>query len=278
MVDSIFIGSEAVSAGELGVNDLRRRYRRLLPDVYGSLTAEPTLRDRITASWLWTGREGVIAGAAASALLGAKWVDVDTPVELIWANNRAATGVVTRRDTLLEGETAVCAGVPLTTSERTAFDLARRGSIGHAVARLDALARATHFKPADVLELAQRHPHVRGLRRVDRVLDLVDAGAESPKETWLRLLLIRAGYPRPQTQIPLIGPDGHPIYRLDMGWQDKLIAVEYDGDDHREKPRWRSDIVRSEYIAHLRWKHIRVVAGEHQADVLRRVARAWAST
>jgi len=278
VVDSIFIGSEAVSAGELGVNDLRRRYRRLLPDVYGSLTAEPTLCDRITASWLWTGRAGVIAGAAASALLGAKWVDVDTPVELIWANNRAATGVVTRRDTLLDGETTVRAGVSLTTAERTAFDLARRGSIGHAVARLDALARATPFKPADVLELAHRHPHVRGLRRVDRVLDLIDAGAESPKETWLRLLLIRGGYPRPQTQIPLIGPDGYPIYRLDMGWQDKLIAVEYDGDDHREKSRWRSDIVRSEYIAHLRWKHIRVVAGEHEADVLRRVARAWAST
>ena len=61
------------------------------------------------------------------------------------------------------------------------------------------------------------------------------------------------------------------------GWEDKLIAVEYDGDDHRDKPRWRSDIIRSEYLAHLRWKHIRVVAGERETDVLRRVARAWAS-
>ncbi|MGH3638674.1 MAG: hypothetical protein ACRDUX_06565 [Mycobacterium sp.] len=278
MVDSIFIGSEAVAAGELGANDLRRRYRRLLPDVYGSLAAEPNLRERITASWLWTRREGVIAGAAASALLGAKWVDVDTPVELIWANNRAATGVVTRRDTLLDGETTVRGGLPLTYAERTAYDLARRGSIGNAVARLDALARATHFKAADVLEIAERHPHVRGLRRIDRVLDLVDAGAESPKETWLRLLLIRAGYPRPQTQIPLLGPDGFPIYRLDMGWEDELIAVEYDGDDHREKPRWRKDIIRSEYVAHLRWKHIRVTAGERETDVLRRVERAWALT
>jgi hypothetical protein len=279
MVDSIFIGSEAVAAGELSANDLRRRYRRLLPDVYGSWTAEPTLCERITASWLWTGREGVIAGAAASALLGAEWVDVDTPVELIWANNRAATGVVTRRDSLLDGETTVRpSGLPLTIAERTAFDLARRGSIGNAVARLDALARATHFKAADVLELASGHPHVRGLRRISRVLDLVDAGAESPKETWLRLLLIRAGYPRPQTQIPLLGPDGYPIYRLDMGWEDKLIAVEYDGDDHREKSRWRKDVIRSEYIAHLRWKHIRVVAGEREADVLRRVQRAWLST
>ncbi|MBJ7341706.1 hypothetical protein [Mycolicibacterium sp.] len=277
MVDSIFIGSEAVAAGELNENDLRRRYRRLLPDVYGSLTAEPTLCERITASWLWTGRQGVIAGAAAAALLGAKWVDVDVPVELIWANNRAAAGVVTRRDTLLDGETTERGGLPLTVAERTAFDLARRGSIGNAVARLDALARATHFTLADVLALSQRHPHVRGLRRIDRVLDLVDAGAESPQETWLRLLLIRAGYPRPQTQIPLPGPDGHPVYRLDMGWEDELIAVEYDGDDHRETPRWRKDIIRSEYIAHLRWKHIRVVAGEREADVLRRVERAWTS-
>jgi hypothetical protein len=275
VVDSIFVGSEAVAAGELGVNDLRRRYRRLLPDVYGPSTAEPTLRERIIAGWLWTGRAGVIAGAAASALLGAEWVDVDTPIELVWANNRAAAGVVTRRDTLLEGETTVRHGLPLTTPERTAFDLARRGTIGHAVARLDALARATHFKPTDVLELVSGHPHVRGLRRIDQVLDLVDAGAESPRETWLRLLLIRAGYPRPQTQIPVLGPA---LYRLDMGWEDKLIAVEYDGDDHREKPRWRNDIIRSEYLAHRRWKHIRVVAGEREADVLRRVQRAWAST
>ena len=277
MVDSIFIGSEAVSAGQLDANDLRRRYRRLLPDVYGSLTTELTLCERITASWLWTGREGVVAGAAASALLGAKWVDVETPIELIWANNRAAPGVVTRRDTLLDGERTVRGSLSLTTAERTAFDLARRGPIGNAVARLDALARATHFKMEDVLALAQRHPRVRGLRRIDRVLDLVDAGAESPKETWLRLLLIRAGYPRPQTQIPVLAPDGYPLYWLDMGWEDKLIAVEYDGDDHREKPRWRKDIIRSEYLAHLWWKHIRVVAGEQETDVLRRVERAWAS-
>ncbi len=31
----------------------------------------------------------------------------------------------------------------------------------------------------------------------------MDAGAQSPKETWLRLLLIDAGFPRPQTQIPV---------------------------------------------------------------------------
>ena len=90
----------------------------------------------------------------------------------------------------------------VTTPERTAFDIGRRGPVGRAVARLDALARATDFKVSDVEELAGKHRHARGLRQLETVLDLVDAGAQSPKETWLRLMLIRAGYPRPQTQIP----------------------------------------------------------------------------
>ena len=63
--------------------------------------------------------------------------------------------------------------------------------------------------------------------------DLVDEGAQSPKETWLRLLLIEAGFPRPQTQIPVLAPDGYPRYYLDMGWPEFMVAVEYDGEQHR---------------------------------------------
>jgi hypothetical protein len=32
-------------------------------------------------------------------------------------------------------------------------------------------------------------------------LNLIDCGAQSPKETWLRLLLVRADLPMPQTQV-----------------------------------------------------------------------------
>jgi hypothetical protein len=275
-VERIFVGSEALASGALTRYDLRRHYRRVLPDVYGPRRGVLSLPERTTAAWLWSQREGVVSGLAASAALGAKWVDVDTAIELNWANNRPPIGVVTRRDSLLDGEVALLQGMAVTTADRTAFDLALRGSVGQAVARLDALARATHFKAEDVQAVAMRHPHVRGLRRVDRALDLVDAGAESPKETWLRLLLIDAGFPRPQTQIPVLGPDGYPLYYLDMGWEDMVIAVEYDGDDHRERPRWGRDIVRSEYIAHLGWTHIRVVAGNSRPEIVQRVNRAWA--
>ena len=107
-------------------------------------------------------------------------------------------------------------------------------------------------------------------------LDLNDAGAQSPKETWLRLLLIRAGFPRPQTQIRVVSADGYRQYYLDMGWEDLMLAVEYDGDHHRvDRARFAYEIERSEDIAELGWLVVKVAARSHPADVLRRVQRAW---
>jgi hypothetical protein len=179
---------------------------------------------------------------------------------------------------LLDDEVAQIGGLPVTTPERTAFDLARRGREGDAVARLDALARATHFKAKDVQRLALGHPHVRGLRRVDRLLALVDPGSESPKESWLRMVLISAAYPRPTTQIPVPGVDGYPRYFLDMGWEDVKVAVEYDGEHHRNDDKaYRKDIMRLEYLASVGWIVVRVVKGQQPAAILRRVDQAVAS-
>ena len=87
-MDGIFIGSEALERGALTRYELRKHYRRLLPGVYGPRRGPLTLRDRINAASLWSNREGVVSGLAASAVWGAKWVDVDTPIELIWTNHR----------------------------------------------------------------------------------------------------------------------------------------------------------------------------------------------
>ncbi|GFG55481.1 hypothetical protein MAGR_69220 [Mycolicibacterium agri] len=188
---------------------------------------------RYSSAHLWARGEAVVSGLAASALYGAKWIDDDSPVELIWAKTRSPDGVITRNELLLDDEIQQLNGFVVTTPERTAFDLGRRGRIDDAIARLDALARATQLKVAAVEDIAARHPHTRGLRQLEAALDLVDAGAESPKETWLRLLVIRDGYPRPQTQIPVRSPDGRRRYYLDMGWPDLMLAIEYEGDHHR---------------------------------------------
>ncbi len=193
-----------------------------------------------------------------------------------WPGRKSPPGVKARNESLLDEEICSRDGIPVTSAARTAFDLARRGPAGRAVERLDALAAATDFRVGDVLAVAESHPHVKGLRRVSRLIELVDAGAQSPRETWLRLLLMSAGFPRPETQIPVLRPDGYSHYFLDMGWRDVMVAVEYDGEQHRlERAIYDDDLLRSEYIAHAGWSRVRVIAGHRKADIVRRVHEAW---
>ncbi len=270
-----FIGSEALAGGKLSRHQLRTRYRAVFPNVYLSRDAQVSLELRISAAWLWSGRAATIVGAAASALHGAKWIPDDVPVELNHSNTRPPRGLLTRRDALLDGETQTLGGRTVTTPERTAFDIGRRGAVHSAVVRLDALARATGFKIDDVLRIAKCHPHSPGLRRLETALELVDPGAESPRESYLRLLLIDAGLPRPQTQIPVLGTDGIPVAYLDLGWEDHMVAVEYDGDHHRtDRRQYVKDIRRLEMLERMGWIIVRVVAEDGPANILRRARAA----
>ncbi len=271
----LLIGSEALAAGRVSRYELLADHRRLFPDVYAPRNMQLSLEDRIEGAWLWSRRRGIVSGWAASALHGARWVDPAAPVDLNLPHNKSPAGVTVRRDTLFDHEFECVRGLPVTTVQRTAFDLARGGSFGVALQRLDALARATGFSVADVTAVLDAHPRVRGRRRVPRLLELMDAGAASPKETWLRLLLIEAGFPRPRTQIPVLAPDGYPRYFLDMGWEEFMVAAEYDGEQHRaDNVQYRGDIVRSEYVDSLGWRRIRVLSGDRRDDIIRRVERA----
>lgn len=271
----LLIASEALATGQVSRYQLAANYRRLLPDVYAPRHQDVPLCDRITAAWLWSRRRGVITGCSASALHGARWVDPAAPIEMNHEHNKAPAGVITRRDTLLDDEVVRVRGMRVTTVERTAFDLARRGSRSQALQRLDALARATGFNPADVAAILGAHPNVRGRRRVPQMLDLIDAGSQSPKETWLRLLLIDAGFLRPRTQIPILAPDGSARYFLDMGWDECKVAAEYDGEQHRtDTLQYRRDVARSEYIDGIGWRRVRVLAGDRAAEIVRRVEQA----
>ncbi|BBX75786.1 hypothetical protein MSHI_36920 [Mycobacterium shinjukuense] len=227
-----------------------------------------------------SGRQGVIAGVAASALHGAQWIDDDVPIELIWSNTRPPRGLVARDETLGDDEITKVAGLPVTTLARTAYDLGRLLPRGEAVARLDALMRATPFSREDVLLLTKHHAGARGVRRLRDVLPLVDGGAASPKETWLRLLLIDAGLPVPTTQIPVVHR-WHTVGVLDMGWEKYAVAAEYDGDQHRsDRRRYVKDQRRLRKLAELGWIIIRVIAEDQPDEVVARardalLARGW---
>jgi very-short-patch-repair endonuclease len=270
-----FVGSEALHKGLVRKHQLRARFRAVFPDVYVGRDHQPTLRQRAQAAWLWSHRQGVIAGLTAADWHGSKWVDERVPVELIWSNAQPPRGIKTYDMNLEPDEFGVVAGLPVTTPHRTAFDIGRRKPTGTAVERLDALVAATGIKVTEAAELANRHRGARGLRQLETALDLVDAGSQSPKETWLRLVLIRAGLPRPTTQIPVLTDEG--LYYLDMGWQEFIVAAEYDGEHHRlDRWQYRKDIRRSEAIRRLGWIVIRVVAGDRPDDIVARTREALA--
>ncbi|WP_343577419.1 hypothetical protein [Mycobacterium sp.] len=270
----VFRGSEALRDAALTEHQLRRWYQPIFRDVYVPRYHQPSLDDRTLGAWLWSRRRAVIAGAAAAALHGAAWVDRDCPIELIAKSARTQRGLVVRNEMLEADEITRVRRLPVTTVARTAFDLGRHLPRGEAVARLDALMRATPFSIDEVNALRLRHKGVRGLRRLEAALPLVDGGAMSPKETWLRLLLLDAGLPAPTTQIPLLR-GSRLVAVFDLGWNEYKVAMEYDGDYHRsDRRRFVKDIDKLGMADDQGWIVIRVVS-EHRPDtVVERAFRA----
>jgi hypothetical protein len=265
------VGSEALAAGKVTRHELQRWHRRIYPDVYLPRTCPVSLRERTVGAWLWSRRRAVVAGVAASALHGAPYVNDDVPIELVWRNGRPPAGLIVRNDTLAAGEVTRAVGLPVTSIPRTAFDLGRLLPRNEAVARLDALMWSRSFKIPDVMKLGERHPRAIGMDRLRVALALVDGGAASPKETWLRLAVIDAGYPPPRTQIPVCDRAGL-IGWVDMGYEDLRIAFEYDGDHHRkDRTQYVKDQRKLRRLEAVGWIVIRVIAEDRAADVIRRL-------
>jgi hypothetical protein len=275
-----FVGSEAIANGAVTRHELQRWYRRLLPDVYLDERQQPSLRDRTVAAWLWSRRTAVIAGAAASAMHGAEWVDATIPIELVGNAKRPPRGLVVRNETLHPDEVTTIAGIRVTTAARTAFDLGRHHGRDEAIARLDALKRATRYRDVDVGAVIDEHQGGRGLVALRKALPLADGGAASPKETWLRLLFVDAGLPSPVTQVRIID-DGRLIRTLDMCWEEYMVGAEYDGDQHRtDRAQFAKDVRVKRKLASMQWNVTYVIKEDRPGDVVASVrsalvARGW---
>jgi very-short-patch-repair endonuclease len=252
----LIIGSASVGRGDISRRRLAREYRPIYRDVYLPRGVELTAQLRSRAAWLSTG--ATLCGVSAAAALGTKWLDPSAPAEIVRADRHAPAGIVVHSWDLAPNEICLAASMKVTTPARTAFDIGRLTPPGQAIPILDALVNATGVQLAEVRALSDRRRGARGLSRLRANLDLVDGGAESPQETKLRLLIVGAGLPRPETQIEF----RHLRIRVDMGWREWKVAVEYDGVQHWTDPRQRAwDIERIAQLEAAGWAVIRVSAG-----------------
>jgi hypothetical protein len=130
----------------------------------------------------------------------------------------------------------------------------------------------------DALAVMDRNTGARGVRNAAKALALADGGAESPPESLTRILLLAAGLPRPIAQIRIDDDYGRPVYRLDMGWPQCRVAIEYDGAQHWTDPAQRArDIERLEFLAAREWTIVRVSwlqLRDRPQMVVNRVAKA----
>ncbi|MWV49165.1 hypothetical protein GRS96_07720 [Rathayibacter sp. VKM Ac-2803] len=108
----------------------------------------------------------------------------------------------------------------------------------------------------------------RGARAARRALDLVREGAESRRETLLRLVLSTAGLPEPELNREVFDAEGL-IGRIDLLFPRWKVAVEYEGDHHRtDRAQWDRDLVRYERLAAAGWTPVRIAATSFDADPL----------
>jgi hypothetical protein len=255
-----FIAAEVLALRVISERAMRASYTHVYPGVYVPKGTTLTATQRAVAAWLWSKRAGMVSGQSAAALLGARWVDGAAAAELIHTNRKPPEGIVVREETLAAAEKVVIGGIAVTSPARTGFDIGRY-TVDRlkAVQRIDALMNATGVKPLHIEAVAAAHPGVRGLRRLHRVLPLVDGGAESPQETAARLALIDAGLPAPTTQYVIRGEYGEFIGRVDMAYEDVKVAIEYDGEQHWTDAAVRQrDIDKGVAYVELGWNVIRL--------------------
>lgn len=120
----------------------------------------------------------------------------------------------------------------------------------------------------------------RGAIALREACEWIRAGVESPKETELRLLLLRNGMPEPEVNWDLRDAASRFIARVDLAYPRYRVAVEYDGRHHAEIEQFARDADRWAAIDASDWILVRVLS-HHLADphrsVLPRVRRALRS-
>jgi len=240
---------------ELSRRDIRLHYRRVYRGVYLPRDIELTAAIRARAAWLSTG--AALAGNSAAAVFGTRWLDANCPAEIVRRDRHSQPGMIAHGYRVLDDEICSIGGLRATTPARTAFDIGRKRSADQAVPILDALLAASGVSPASVEAVADRWPGVRGVRVLRSTLRFVNPAAESPQESRLRMILIRGGLPHPECQIRF--PELR--IRVDMGWREWRVAVEYDGVQHWSDARQRAwDIERIELLESAGWTVVRVSA------------------
>jgi hypothetical protein len=269
-----FRGSRAVSRGLITKRQLDSpAWRRLFRDVYVNSASYAADDHRMwcDAAALMLPAGAAIGGPSAAYLWGAGSPSRGAPVTVtvpMPQRLRAQDRLVVRHQRLSAGDVTSFGGLPVTSPARTAFDLGRQSDRREAITAMDAILHRRLIKKERLAAYADRRSGWPGVGLFTARLDETEPLTESPMETLLRLLITDAGLPRPVAQLDVTSRAGYWLARVDFAYPELRIAIEYEGDHHRDRDTFRDDIARKRRLEQDGWLVLRFTAD----DVLRRPA------
>jgi hypothetical protein len=211
--------------------------------------------DRLRALFLRLPKGTVLGFHSAAAMHGFGVLRADRVHVVIPAGvaKPRIHGVVAHEAVLRVSEPAIIGGIPCAPAARCVVDLVRTVRRIDALAVVDAALRARACGMEDLTSEAIRHAGLRGVRQARELIPLGDGRAECRQESQLRLVIIDGGLPVPEPQVWVSDQFGIDRYRIDLGYREQRVGVEYDGVSHIDRDRFRQDRTRMNWLASRGW-------------------------
>lgn len=268
-------------ARERGISRRRLRARDLTAPFRGIRSAAPvdTLLDRCLAYAAHMHADHWFSHATAARLWGLPLparVATETALHVSAAGREPhGRGVVGHRASAAPA-IAFLHGLPVLAPADAWCQLAESLDLDELISAGDRLLG--HPQPlcgADALDAAiARHGARRGARAIRAARPELRPRSRSARETRLRLLVMRAGYPEPALNHPIRLPDGRSTDG-DLVFREHRVLLEYDGEQHRtDRRQFDRDVDRLNQLALAGWLVIRVRSGVADAAILEALGRA----
>lgn len=169
----------------------------------------------------------------------------------------------------------------ITTPARTLVDVARTAPLLTAVTVADAALHSGLCRPDALVEHFRRQDRRPGIAAARRALRLVDGRAESPPESWVRVVFAEAGLPPSEAQVEVFDEQRRFVGRADGMIEEAGLLWEYDGQGKYRELRGERDLstvimdekYRQDSFTELGWLVLRIQR-QDQASPRRLVQRA----
>jgi hypothetical protein len=281
-------------ARDAGVTRKRTRARDLVAPFHGVRSPViGTVVEHAAAYRTRMAQGHVFGGVTAARLWGlplpTEW-SLEEPLVIARANGATRGRAVGTRHIAVDPRLMAPAeqhGLPLLTPVATTITLARELDHERLVHVVDALLtdsalypdlqlpRSPHATAEQLREFLAPCDGLRGVRAMLAALDDARAGVDSRYESITRRTIVLAGLPEPVVH-PLVRVEGIDLHP-DLAYPELKIAIEYEGDGHREQGRWDRDIDRYALLEAAGWIVVRITKAHLARDGERCVARVAAA-